>query len=381
MRYFLLTIGLILPILSFAQEEIEYKEYSYSELFQMIEAEEDTVFKLSYAKIIFNPKTDSLFAYTKKPDSFVPVQGVRTDTLHIYKAINLQNVDFDGPTVFHLVFFHESVSIRDSKNIIILNSIFEKKVEIISVPGRSREENYGATILDSKFQAGARIRLAHMKGSYLVLINNSFYGRITEIGHFGEGILALRSNRLASDLTAITGATTLGQYTFGNKSNMELLGNNFEGSKLSLKLESAGIEFLKIAKNRTNKRIGLAIDNFTAKSNWINWGLFNSGIYDNEIFEYWMTNSGSDFFDRKGYIPEGEYLSERNIKYYFDTVRVQDIDVYNAELAIRDKFYDFFKDRHDTESANFVYIEIKDLETERLAYLYQQNPNFKSFFT
>ena len=38
------------------------------------------------------------------------------------------------------------------------------------------------------------------------------------------------------------------------------------------------------------------------------------------------------------------------------------------------------KTRLDTESANLVYVKIKDLETLRASYLYEENPSFETFF-
>ena len=44
-------------------------------------------------------------------------------------------------------------------------------------------------------------------------------------------------------------------------------------------------------------------------------------------------------------------------------------------------FYDNYKSTHDIESANAVYMEMKDLETVHLKFLYKQNPTFDTFFT
>ena len=61
--FFLLAFGL-LSITSFSQELIKnYKEYSYAQLFEMIEVEKDSIFKLNNAIIIYNEKTDQRFKY------------------------------------------------------------------------------------------------------------------------------------------------------------------------------------------------------------------------------------------------------------------------------------------------------------------------------
>ena len=81
---------LILANISFAQET-NYKEYSYSEFFDLIANEKDSVFHLNDAIILYNAETDSMHLYSISQDStfynnFTPI---RKDTIHIYKEINL----------------------------------------------------------------------------------------------------------------------------------------------------------------------------------------------------------------------------------------------------------------------------------------------------
>ena len=61
MKKFLLLVSCLLPLVSFSQE-IQYKEYSYSQFFKMIKEEKDSVFKLKDALIKYDEKTDSLHA-------------------------------------------------------------------------------------------------------------------------------------------------------------------------------------------------------------------------------------------------------------------------------------------------------------------------------
>ena len=57
MKKILFLFALLFSINSFSQE-INYKEYSYTQLFKMIEQEKDSIFKLTNAKIVFDAKTD-----------------------------------------------------------------------------------------------------------------------------------------------------------------------------------------------------------------------------------------------------------------------------------------------------------------------------------
>jgi hypothetical protein len=50
-------------------------------------------------------------------------------------------------------------------------------------------------------------------------------------------------------------------------------------------------------------------------------------------------------------------------------------------MKLLGKLYALYQQQHDTEYANGAYIEMKDMETSRLAYLYSVNPSFETFFT
>jgi len=54
---------------------------------------------------------------------------------------------------------------------------------------------------------------------------------------------------------------------------------------------------------------------------------------------------------------------------------------YKFEMQLLGQFYDFYKLQHDSDYANEVYVEFKNLETQRFAYLYKEDPNFSSYFT
>ena len=380
MRYLVLTLWLLLPFFSIAQDKT--KEYSYTELFQMIEEEEDSVFKLSDAKISYEPKTDSLFVLNFGDRGLLDLSGTRKDTLHIFKSIDLSNVQFDysqklnSPLGFHLISFHKPVSIRNPGMLLILESTFEAEVEIRQYKEYSSEVDLMVHISKSKFQGALRIWTNSVKRSMIMVFDNSFSGTETSIYHWVGGDLLLRDNRLVSAQVSVASESTQ-----GTKTNTELLGNDFRGSKdVSLKLQTKDVEYFKVANNKFDQTIKLEIDDLSANSSWIKWDQFDSGLFDAEIFNYWMDFGQTGTFDRNGFLPDSVLNSQRNIDYYFDTVRVQDLDVYNAELAIRGKFYDYYQKRHEIEASNAVYREIKELETQRLAYLYGQNPGFNNFF-
>ena len=54
---------------------------------------------------------------------------------------------------------------------------------------------------------------------------------------------------------------------------------------------------------------------------------------------------------------------------------------YKFEMQLLGQFYDFYKLQHDADYSNQVYVEFKNLETKRYAYLYKEHPAFNTFFT
>jgi len=53
---------------------------------------------------------------------------------------------------------------------------------------------------------------------------------------------------------------------------------------------------------------------------------------------------------------------------------------YKELMSLYNKFYNMYKGRGDRPSANASYIEMKELETRRLNYLYRQDPSMNNFF-
>jgi hypothetical protein len=112
-----------------------------------------------------------------------------------------------------------------------------------------------------------------------------------------------------------------------------------------------------------------------------------SGVNDPYIFS-WDDFSGrlindDNFFDALTTPQEEAYLvnSDSIVNLYKNSIRVENPLIYQGELAMLSKFLNHFRKIHNSESSNAVYIEIKDLETQRLSFVYKENPSFKSYFS
>jgi hypothetical protein len=82
--------------LSVYSQNTNYKEYSYTEFFELIEQETDTVFKLKDALSKYNPETDQRFSFTNDVN-FVRSRDstyISQNDIVIDKHLELENVQF-----------------------------------------------------------------------------------------------------------------------------------------------------------------------------------------------------------------------------------------------------------------------------------------------
>ncbi|NVJ87600.1 MAG: two pore domain potassium channel family protein [Algoriphagus sp.] len=395
MRYTLLGFCLLFSTLSFAQETSGLKEYSYSEFIEMIQSEDDTLFQLSNAKIFFNPQTDSLFIIERENNQRYTSlgKGLRKDTLHITKELFLENVQFETILEnrmlagFSKVKFHESVYIVNPQQLVITNSKIMGAFLLGQDDALERNERNPSRRLniENSIFNGSLFALYSEKESEAIIgfRNNKIISKrlVFQIPSFQS--LYIQSNDISTESFALTNQSSNGL----NNSNLEVLNNSIEAKYVLIDLKTNDFRRIKLAKNLWNTSvIAFGVDDLSAKTIWINWDQFENKLIDLEMFREWMAPNGISSFDKKDFVPEENSdpyfpnFTEKNVAHYNEIVKVEDIDVYNVEQALKGKFYDFYKGRHEISAANNVYIEIKDLETQRLEYLYGESPSFKTFF-
>ena len=54
---------------------------------------------------------------------------------------------------------------------------------------------------------------------------------------------------------------------------------------------------------------------------------------------------------------------------------------YDEELSFKAQLHNYYKSKFNNRAANKIYVETKNLETNRSKFLYNQNPSFQTFFT
>ncbi|MEN2280920.1 potassium channel family protein [Algoriphagus sp. SE2] len=397
-NYLTLAVLLLLTCFSaFAQDEIEFKEYSYSEFFQLIEDEKDSLFILKNARIEFDSLTDMAHAYITKAkgqdgDS-INYKFWREENIHIEKAIELENVFFGsfGSYGLHHLIFEKKVSFLNTEFNILFCEFKEKprflynedfeKVQL-SINGR----NYTGLI---------RILSSNFHNSFALtdLSSNESPTNLSVIIGFNK--IHLKPTRVIGNTNYLSfmwlSKNTYSRFfnnTFLNSGEVKispnkgtdfyLEKNNFGDASVEITVNAGNvIPNLVIEENNFNKPVGLKIGEITT-TNKIGWNQFQKGFYDS--FTYLNYYTPRFFSTHDGQALNDLILSDSIQTQYLENVRVSESNIYKREVQLLGRLNALYKSQHDPEFANSSYIALKDLETKRLAYLYKTNPSFTPFF-
>ena len=385
---------LLLSLLGFSQET-DFKTYSHTELFEMIENEKDTIFKLKDAIILFDRKTDSIFGRRYNSDNQED-EFIRTDTITINKALDFNNVHFE-----HLIFsrslsggfghikFTKSVAFINTSTLVIENCVFQDKFEIkntdkdyeglewLTKNGSSHTGwiNIDETKFSKDFQIQynredhnlpAGLSITYCDISHSIEDNNSYIF----IKHLN--FLDFRNNSFHGKGSIRINANSITRFDVSN--------NNFSdvspGFNLSKFTDSDDVT---IMDNEIGATVLFSADalspNFV-----IPWQQLDSKINSPEGYEFYLIELNKeaggkeyDYYYLYGNDSiENEYFVNKSFTNYKNS--------YKKEIQLLANFRNFYERQHDPEDANNVYLALKNLETDRLKYLYKESPSFKTYF-
>ena len=385
--------GLISLVLLFISiivnaQEVTLKEYSHTEFFKMITDEKDSIFKLENAFIRFTEKDREL--------SFMNIDGENNDTngpLIIDKEIALNNVHFEHQLseedlqAFENLVFNKKVSIYDTTSLVFFNCTFNGVLDMdTSVLGNDQINGFGQKYSNYDSDIG------FFNCSY----NNDVNINIGSIEYYSSIHFYLND----SDFTAASNATDVGIYTNSIKDNAidenrfhgnghvkvivdntsftSIYGNDFGKFRVEISKESFNdSQVYLVEKNIFNDALLLHVNLFTINNvyRWKQWKgkVLSTAGYD--LYLKHLLDEGSEFEY------EELYKSDTVFNNYKNRYKVELADAYKFEMQQLGQFYDFYKLQHDSDYANEVYIEFKDLETKRYAYLHKTDPSFNSYFT
>lgn len=388
-RSILLLILLCYASQSLFSQTSEFKNYSYSEFFQIIESSKDPIFKLDNAIIKYDQVTDSRFGYGSSPGSFIRT-FINSDTIVIDKELELTNVHFDvsdrgQTTPLHHVKFNKDVLLRNTSSVLFTNCTFEGRLTIMSTESmaktielldkNNRRINLAVAITDSKLKKSVNMDLGttdEKMRSRIRIENSEIWGSKEGRGSRFNGISVV-SVTVKNCIFHDQGRVTI---TGNLTDRVDISGNDFGKWITEIKvLGSMELNTSILEENIFSNHVLLDFDDLTTSSTfeWSQWGdqLISSQGY-NDYF-----NTLSDSVKMSSFM---SFEANDSILSNYRNDIVQYGKSYKQEVKLRGKLLDLYKSQHDLEDVNTVYIGIKNLETERLAYLYSQNPSFNTFF-
>lgn len=411
-----IKIGVICSILylislpKLASQEIKLKEYSFTEFFKMIDEEEDSVFRLSNAFLKFNKETDQKFILTFELNKPFNLKSANEDSIRVDKALELTNIvieSFATATPEFLLFgvgkvvFSKPVQCTNCINFMVTQSTFNSTVtfrynrqirDLVSVlPAAPSPSLY---ICSSNFQSG----LVISSGSAQVFsqFNSVTDNRSLQLTFFENVISANKEKKeriailgsvfqtILFNKNVVEGSANLTISSepaeTQNESNGRLFGleindNEFNVPITNLRFDDQNTDLVTMKGNQWSGLILTSISELDRINTLIDGASLSEILIDEETYKGYILPRLDEMQLR-----QADFYSQKDLDNYRQKQMIEDVNFYNSEVALRGLFKNYFDSRHDATSANQFYIEIKDLETRRLAYLYHQNPTFDGFF-
>jgi hypothetical protein len=354
----------------------------------MIAAEKDTIFKLKDAFIKFEKK-DSIFyyEYVGKNAAFKA-----KDTLIINKAIVLENVHFEhvkddtGQALAYLI-FNKKVNILDTTSLLFYHCTFNEDIEVdTSVLGNDqinslieKYDNYAPDIgfFNCVFNKNVLLDIGSIENRSLISFN-LFYSEFNSTTKRNENEISTNSIRETHfDENTFKGKGDV-NFFVDNSLFTSVYENNFGDFRVDFSKESFNDNQVYIVeKNIFNSAFLFHINQFSINHvyRWNQWRgkILSTGGYDLYLKHLLDQDEALDYDEL--YKVDSIFDNYKNkYKYELD-------NSYKFEMQLLGQFYDFYKLQHDSDYANEVYVELKNLETQRFAYLYKHNPSFNSYFT
>lgn len=383
----LLTLLFLFSVITGFSQEKKLKEYSHTEFFKLISTEKNAIFKLQDAFISFTEK-DSAFAYEIVDGAY---QFNTKDTLIIDKVIELKNVHFEhtrgdtGQALPYIV-FNKDVLIEDTTSMLFYNCVFKGNLAMdTSVLGNDQ-----ITELTNNYSGyGPNVGFFNTTFHKDVLID------IGSIDNFSSIEFSMLYSIFISDkernineiATNSIRQTHIDENRFEGKGYLRIMidnslftsvyENNFGDYRVEFSKESFNDSQVYIVeKNIFNSELLFHINQLSINHvyRWKQWKgkILSTGGYDLYLKHLMEQDKTLDYVEL--YMADSVFNNYKNkYKYELD-------NSYKFEMQLLGQFYNFYKLQHDSDYANEVYVEFKNLETKRYAYLYKENPAFNTFF-
>lgn len=396
MKFYITVLTSMTIVMSLRGQDKDYKKYSYTQFFDLIAFEKDSIFSMSDAVISYDEKTDSLFSKsTTTYSDDEEVIGSRSKTLVIDKEIDLENVHFlstynqvgKDNGVINNVRFTKDVSIDNVINAYFFNCEFEGKLSSRSGNQTIRAaEKLEIDVSFESFQVeGSRLRSGVQVNYYMEdereTFRLGFYGNEiwvdtlsifqTDFHMFGRNIFQMWMEK-----NKFHGQGLVSYNSIENVFN-DVNENSIEGPASIRISGSQGFDRVSIHDNFFEDKVYFSIDKL-APQHLITYNQFEGKLITASVWTNYILSKG---IWKPTDSDNGLHPSDNEMQYYLSRHLVENTSAHLGDKALRSLFYNYFKSKFDNENANKVYIEIKDLETKRMEFLYRENPSFNAYFT
>jgi len=162
-------------------------------------------------------------------------------------------------------------------------------------------------------------------------------------------------------------------YNVKGKSKFEIKNNIFKAPNIHLGKTNSSCNFT-MTDNKISSIVEIGFDQLKS-GDVVEWNQFKKGVIDYETFKSFTLEKLGVF---PLVVPPDE--KESLINQYKDSLRYYNKNTYRNEVSLLGNFHNYYKEKYDKESANQVYVSLKNYESEYLKLRYKENPNFNTYF-
>ena len=375
----------------------DFKKYSYTELFEMIKAEQDSVFRLSNAAIVVDSLTDKRFTIFPKSSDDPISESVlgEIDSIVIDRHIFFKNVHFeDGssfvkmkflkainfensipPKIYHSTFNHHFyLGLTDNVNM-AYNNMFHQNLRWHSIYVLDNNFNGSVDIdINAPINNNGLWRLLSLQFNYNVVNGSMLVSRAEDYFEFEEKTLIIQIEN-CSPANILGNKFNLTNYN-SRISQLEnkwthLKDNTFQNGSLDL-IFGGNIEYT--IENNEFPEYVIVMGNLKNEYK-IQWDNFSHKLLDKINFQQFQINLDSISLKKLNLQGDNADIIK------FKTDRFKDKNVFEKTQIRYSSFLNHYKNIGSKISYNEVYVELKDLETEYLKEQYKIDPSFDTFFT
>ncbi len=357
----------------------------------MIEAEEDSIFTLKNAAIVFDSLTDK--AYAKTSAHVHDSVYIRKDTIQINKELHFENVffyrvsgSFDNTETFYYIVFNKEVRLKNSfaffESCTFNQAVkveFDQGLEEVYHSYLGRVWYLSITFTKCVFNKGHLLRTSYDRNqndiipAQFIIMESTIYPIDQSLSQNAYWVGSLLNFWVSNCDFEGDGQVRI---LAPGGSMFELDGNDFGKNRLDIVIGSdLPFQALIMEGNTINHPVRLRLSEIK-QENSIAWPQLSAGLISHSPYRDYLRSLGAVSREQLDHLGNIDSVMTN----YLEDYRHQNTQAFKAETKLLGKLHALYKSQHDTEFANAAFLELKDLETQRLGYLYQQDQSFRTYF-